>query len=89
MNLELQARGRPYTIEDKMRTFYRKCIRSCAKGSSFVTLIRFYEPQNPTASFYSLVNVSLPDKNLSARSPFQVWGSDVGSLQKTELSEVR
>jgi len=48
----------------------------CQREVPFVTLIRFYEPQNPTASFYSLVNVSLPDKKFIR--PFTVSGVGFG-----------
>ena len=40
---KLQARYRPYTFEDKMRTF-SQVYTVAYKEIPFVTLMRFYEP---------------------------------------------
>ena len=41
---KLQARYRPYTFEDKMRTFFSSVYGRVQREIPFVTLMRFYEP---------------------------------------------
>ena len=61
-----------------MRTFYRKCIRCVPKGSSLCNpdkVLRTSKPYRLVLLRWSTFHCRI--KNLSARSPFQVWGSDV------------
>ena len=69
---KLQARYRPYTFEDKMRTFFSSVYGRVPKGNSLCNpdaVLRTFKIT--TASPCSLVNASRHRIKIRSRSPFQ------------------
>ena len=72
---KLQARYRPYTFEDKMRTFFSSVYGRVPKGNSLCNpdaVLRTFKIT--TASPCSLVNASRHRIKIRSRSPFQPGG---------------